>query len=170
MYQSRSPAPTFTLLCNSKVPHSKLWHITPNTLCVIVTAFAVVDCLTDVYSSVLTNFWQPLSPCQTLPSTHFHSHLIHSMLTHCVTECVHVICTAEDDIMLNNVYIAHLLRPYLLQRTEATLYKRTNCVHYACSRECSRVCVFHSFSAGLDPVRLYIQHIHAYVCIYKLNS
>lgn len=49
---------------------------------------AVVDCLTDVYSSVLPN---PVNLCHLVePPTHFHSHLIHSMCTHCVTECVHV--------------------------------------------------------------------------------
>ena len=29
----------------------------------------------------LQNSWQPLSPCQTHPSTHFHSHRIHSIYT-----------------------------------------------------------------------------------------
>ena len=36
------------------------------------------------------------------------------------------------DIVLKEVYyIAYLLWPSLLQRTEATLYKRTDCVYYA---------------------------------------
>ena len=57
------------------------------------------------------------------------------------------------------------------------LHKRTDCVHYANSKECSRVCVFHSFSAELDPVRRFCQgFVHSeddsciYVRKYKLIS
>ena len=66
------------------------------------------------------------------------------MLTHCVTECVHVICTAEDVIMLNNSVYSLFIVAVLLQRTEADI----------CAVQCSGQCgIMHVCVSVCSPNR-----------------
>ena len=153
----------------------------------------------------LQNFWQHFSPCQkptqarAYTRTHTlalslyallksgtagHSPCLHTVWLNVLMCACHMQVKHADTVLNSSILYCLLIVAmftstywYLLQRTEATLYERTDCVYHANSRECSRVCVFHSFSSGVDPVRCFCQGlVHSeddsctYVHIYKLIS